>query len=69
MMIGTNEILLIIGVAILIFGARKIPDIARSIGTGIREFKKALNPSDEEDVYEIKKKNIKKINARKKKKK
>ncbi len=69
-MIGTQEILLIIGVAVLIFGAKKIPDIARSIGIGIREFKKALNPSEDEseEVQKIKEKNIKKYNARKKRK-
>ena len=39
--IGLRELLLILLVAILIFGSARIPQIARSLGKGIREFKKA----------------------------
>jgi len=42
MNIGWQEILLILLIALLLFGARKIPDLARSLGKGIREFKKGL---------------------------
>ncbi|MDD5066753.1 MAG: twin-arginine translocase TatA/TatE family subunit [bacterium] len=70
-MIGTQEIILILIAAFLLFGAKKIPDIARSIGVGIREFKKALTPDPDpgrdEDVHRIKEKNIKKYNAKTKK--
>lgn len=67
-MIGTQEIVLIVIAIILIFGAKRIPDIARSIGSGIKEFKKALSSHDEDEVYKQKEKNIKKYNAGKKKK-
>ena len=38
---GTTEILLILFVVILLFGAKRIPDLAKGIGKGIREFKDA----------------------------
>ncbi|MDW7651070.1 MAG: twin-arginine translocase TatA/TatE family subunit [Bacillota bacterium] len=39
--IGLTEILLVFGVALLVFGPAKLPDIGRSFGKGIREFKDA----------------------------
>ena len=39
--LGAQELLLIFGVVLLLFGAKKIPDIARGLGKGIREFKDA----------------------------
>ena len=37
-------------IILFIFGAGKIPKIAREIGTGIRDFKKALNSDEDENV-------------------
>lgn len=39
--LGMNEVLIILGVLLLFFGAKKIPDLARGLGRGIREFKDA----------------------------
>jgi len=39
--IGTGEIMLIMLVVLLLFGAKKIPELARGMGRGIREFKDA----------------------------
>ena len=39
--IGLTEILLILGVVILLFGGRKIPELMKGIGQGMKEFKKA----------------------------
>ena len=41
--IGTSELILIAAVAILLFGAKKIPDFMRGIGRGVKEFKDAMN--------------------------
>ncbi len=46
--IGAGEILLILVVFLIFFGAKKIPEIAQGIGKGLREFKKALNDVQEE---------------------
>lgn len=37
--LGTSELLLIFGVIVLLFGAKKLPELARGLGKGIREFK------------------------------
>jgi sec-independent protein translocase protein TatA len=47
--IGVGELLLILVIVLLLFGANKIPQIAKSLGQGIKEFKKA-NKETEEDV-------------------
>jgi len=47
--LGYQEILLILLVLILLFGAKKIPELARGIGKGIKEFKDAKDGNDEED--------------------
>jgi sec-independent protein translocase protein TatA len=43
--IGISEVLLIGLIIMLLFGARRLPGIARSLGSSIFEFKKVLNPS------------------------
>ncbi len=40
--VGVQELLLIFGVILLLFGAKRIPEIAKSMGKGIREFKSAI---------------------------
>jgi TatA/E family protein of Tat protein translocase len=39
--LGTQELLLIFAIALLIFGPKKLPELARSTGKAIREFRKA----------------------------
>jgi sec-independent protein translocase protein TatA len=46
MNIGWQEILLILLIALLLFGAKKIPDLARSLGKGIKEFKRGMREID-----------------------
>ena len=43
MSLGWNEILLILLVVLLLFGGRKIPELMRGLGRGIREFNDAKN--------------------------
>lgn len=48
-MIGTGELLVILCIVLLLFGGKKLPEIAKSLGQGIREFKRAAS-SDEEST-------------------
>jgi len=41
-MIGTTEIILIVLAILLLFGAKRIPELAKSIGTAFKELKKAV---------------------------
>ncbi len=40
--IGLPELLVILGVAVLLFGGKKIPEVAKGLGEGIKNFKTAL---------------------------
>ncbi len=51
MSLGPTEIILIVAVVLLLFGGRKIPELMRGLGQGMREFKKASR-GDEEVVNE-----------------
>jgi sec-independent protein translocase protein TatA len=48
--IGMTEILLVLVVVVLLFGGRKIPELMKGIGQGMKEFKKAskYDPADDE---------------------
>ena len=46
--IGTFEILIILFIILLLFGAKKLPELARGLGKGIKEFKKASKDIKEE---------------------
>ena len=47
--IGLTEIILILLVVVLLFGGRKIPELMKGIGQGMKEFKKASKVEDEPD--------------------
>lgn len=47
--IGLSEILVIAGIAVLLFGAGQIPKVAKSIGEGLKEFKKAIKETKDDD--------------------
>ena len=42
-MLGGWEIILILAVVLILFGAKKLPELAKGLGQGIKEFKKATN--------------------------
>jgi sec-independent protein translocase protein TatA len=50
--IGFTEILLILLVVVLLFGGRKIPELMKGIGQGMKEFKKASRLDDESEKKE-----------------
>jgi sec-independent protein translocase protein TatA len=46
--LGAQELLLILLVILLLFGAKRIPEIARGLGKGMSEFKKAMHETQNE---------------------
>jgi sec-independent protein translocase protein TatA len=50
--IGTGEIILIAVVLVFLFGARKLPELAKSIGKSIREFRAGMSDAEDEDEDE-----------------
>ena len=50
MSLGPTEIILIIAVMLLLFGGRKIPELMRGLGQGMKEFKKASRVEDDDVV-------------------
>jgi sec-independent protein translocase protein TatA len=52
---GTTEILIILLLLAVIFGARKLPDLGRGIGEGIRNFRKSLKDDTDSDPDKDKK--------------
>jgi sec-independent protein translocase protein TatA len=50
--LGLGEILIILAVVLLLFGAKKLPDLARSMGKSTKEFKKGLAEGAQEEKEE-----------------
>ncbi len=50
--LGLPELLIIGGVFVLMFGAKKLPGLGGAIGEGIKNFKKGVKPEDEEKKLE-----------------
>ena len=59
--LGMGELLVILVVVLLLFGSKKIPEIAQGLGKGIREFKKSVKEVEEQitlpdkDINDLKK--------------
>jgi len=49
---GPQELIVILIIVLVLFGAKKLPELARGLGQGIREFKKAASGSEEQDKIE-----------------
>lgn len=47
--LGPQEIILIVLALVLLFGGRKIPELMKGLGKGMKEFKKAKSEMDEEE--------------------
>ena len=50
MRFGFWEIVIILVLILVLFGGKKLPELARGLGKGLREFKKAVKDSDIEDI-------------------
>lgn len=57
--IGPNQILLILLIVLVIFGAKKLPEIGSGLGRAIKNFRKATTEPDEIDITDSGKKNEK----------
>ncbi len=49
------HLLIILGLALVIFGPSKLPELGRGLGKGIRDFKKAISGDDKDSAVEVKK--------------
>ena len=47
--VGPGEIVILLVVALLVFGPKRLPEMGRSIGKGMREFKDSLTTHDDDD--------------------
>jgi sec-independent protein translocase protein TatA len=54
--IGWGEILIIALIILLLFGARKIPELMRGMGKGVKSFKDGMNGVEEPEIKEDKEK-------------
>lgn len=50
--IGAPELIIVLVVVLLLFGAKKLPELAGSLGKSMKEFRKATNEADEETTSE-----------------
>ncbi len=50
------ELLIILAIVVLLFGAKKIPDLAKGLGTGIKDFKKAIKEEDKKESIDAEEK-------------
>ncbi len=50
--IGTGEIVLLLLLALLLFGAKRLPEIGRSLGSGMREFKDSVTGTSKPEATE-----------------
>ena len=46
--LGTGEIILIVAVILLLFGGKKIPELMRGLGNGVKSFKQGMNEVEDE---------------------
>ena len=50
-----TELLVVLGVAVLLFGGKKIPEVAKGLGEGIKNFKNAMKEDEQQPPVETKK--------------
>ena len=48
--IGTTELFIVLGIVIVLFGARRLPELGSGVGQAIRNFKSGISGKDELDV-------------------
>lgn len=58
-MIGATEIILICAVILLIFGGKKLPELMKGVGKGVKSFKEGLNEPTEDEINRLVEEEIK----------
>jgi sec-independent protein translocase protein TatA len=58
--LGYQELLIILLIVLILFGAQRLPDLARSLGSSVKEFKKGVNEVKGEDTSAAKREEEKK---------
>jgi sec-independent protein translocase protein TatA len=48
--LGYQELLIILVIVLILFGANRLPELARSLGSSVKEFKKGVNEASKEDT-------------------
>jgi sec-independent protein translocase protein TatA len=59
--LGTQELVIILVIVLVLFGANRLPDLARSLGSSVKEFKKGVNEVKGEDTPAARKEEEKKV--------
>jgi sec-independent protein translocase protein TatA len=58
--LGTQELVIILVIVLVLFGANRLPDLARSLGSSMKEFKKGVNDGKTDDAPPARKEEEKK---------
>jgi sec-independent protein translocase protein TatA len=58
--LGYQELLIILVIVLILFGANRLPELARSLGSSVKEFKKGVNEAKAEDATPARKEEEKK---------
>jgi len=64
--LGTQELLIILVIVLVLFGANRLPDLARSLGSSMKEFKKGMNEVSKDETNSAAKKEDEKKEQEKK---
>ena len=51
--LGAPELIIILALALLLFGGKKLPELSRSLGTSMRELRKGLNDGDQKSEKSV----------------
>ena len=59
--LGYQELLIILVIVLVLFGANRLPELAKSLGSSVKEFKKGVNEVKNEDATDARKEEEKKV--------
>ena len=59
--LGYQELLIILVIVLILFGANRLPELARSLGSSVKEFKKGVNEVSKEETTAPRKEEEKKV--------